>query len=117
MKQRAALARTLAVDPKMLLMDEPFGALDAQTRSLMQSELYAIWQRTPTTVLFVTHDVQEAVRLAQRVVVMSARPGKIKATIDIELDRADPHIYRSPAFAEKVDQIWGLVRDEAIKAQ
>jgi NitT/TauT family transport system ATP-binding protein len=117
MKQRAALARTLAVDPKMLLMDEPFGALDAQTRSLMQSELYAIWQRTPKTVLFVTHDVQEAVRLAQRVVVMSARPGKIKATIDIELDRADPHIYRSPAFAEKVDEIWDLVRDEAIKAQ
>jgi len=117
MKQRAALARTLAVDPKMLLMDEPFGALDAQTRSLMQAELYAIWQRTPKTVLFVTHDVQEAVRLAQRVVVMSARPGKIKATVDIALDRADPHIYRSPAFAEKVDEIWNLVRDEAIKAQ
>ena len=117
MKQRAALARTLAVDPKMLLMDEPFGALDAQTRSLMQSELQAIWQRTPTTVVFVTHDVQEAVRLAQRVVVMSARPGKIKATVDIGLDRADPHIYRSPAFAEKVDEIWDLVRDEAIKAQ
>ena len=117
MKQRAALARTLAVDPKMLLMDEPFGALDAQTRSLMQSELQAIWQRSPTTVLFVTHDVQEAVRLAQRVVVMSARPGKIKATVDIGLDRADPHIYRSPAFAEKVDEIWDLVRDEAIKAQ
>ena len=117
MKQRAALARTLAVDPKMLLMDEPFGALDAQTRSLMQSELQAIWQRTPTTVLFVTHDVQEAVRLAQRVVVMSARPGKVKATVPIALDRADPHLYRSPSFAEKVDEIWDLVRDEAIKAQ
>ena len=117
MKQRAALARTLAVDPKMLLMDEPFGALDAQTRSLMQAELYAIWERTPKTVLFVTHDVQEAVRLAQRVVVMSARPGKIKASVKVELDRADPHIYRSPAFAEKVDEIWNLVRDEAIKAQ
>jgi len=117
MKQRAALARTLAVDPKMLLMDEPFGALDAQTRSLMQAELYAIWERTPKTVLFVTHDVQEAVRLAQRVVVMSARPGKIKATVDIALDRGDPHIYRSPQFAEKVDEIWGLVRDEALKAQ
>jgi NitT/TauT family transport system ATP-binding protein len=116
MKQRAALARTLAVDPKMLLMDEPFGALDAQTRSLMQSELFAIWQRTPKTVLFVTHDVQEAVRLAQRVVVMSARPGKIKASVRVELDRGDPHIYRSPAFAEKVDEIWTLVRDEAIKA-
>jgi len=117
MKQRAALARTLAVDPKMLLMDEPFGALDAQTRSLMQAELYAIWERTPKTVLFVTHDVQEAVRLAQRVVVMSARPGKIKATVKIALDRGDPHIYRSPQFAEKVDEIWGLVRDEALKAQ
>src|SRR3954449_2410451 len=109
MKQRAALARTLAVDPKMLLMDEPFGALDAQTRSLMQSELYAIWQRTPKTVIFVTHDVQEAVRLAQRVLVMSARPGRIKANVNIQLDRADPHIYRSPAFAEKVDEIWDLV--------
>ena len=117
MKQRAALARTLAVDPKMLLMDEPFGALDAQTRSLMQAELYAIWERTPKTVLFVTHDVQEAVRLAQRVVVMSARPGKIMATVNIALDRGDPHIYRSPQFAEKVDEIWSLVRDEALKAQ
>jgi NitT/TauT family transport system ATP-binding protein len=117
MKQRAALARTLAVEPKMLLMDEPFGALDAQTRALMQSELFAIWQRTPKTVLFVTHDVQEAVRLAQRVVVMSARPGHIKASVKIELDRADPHIYRSPQFAEKVDEIWNLVRDEALKAQ
>jgi NitT/TauT family transport system ATP-binding protein len=117
MKQRAALARTLAVDPKMLLMDEPFGALDAQTRSLMQAELYDIWRRTPKTVLFVTHDVQEAVRLAQRVLVMSARPGRIKAVVDVDLDRGDPHIYRSSAFAEKVDEIWNLVRDEAIKAQ
>src|SRR5207237_10177979 len=117
MKQRAALARTVAVDPKMLLMDEPFGALEAQTRSLMQAELYAIWQRTPKTVLFVTHDVQEAVRLAQRVLVMSARPGRIKAVVDIHLDRADPHLYRSPAFAGKVGEIWSLVRDEAIKAQ
>jgi NitT/TauT family transport system ATP-binding protein len=117
MKQRAALARTLAVDPKMLLMDEPFGALDAQTRSLMQAELLAIWQRQPTTVLFVTHDVQEAVLLAQRVVVMSARPGRIKAVVDIKLDRADPHIYRSPAFAGKVDEVWSLVRDEAMKVR
>jgi len=117
MKQRAALARTLAIDPSTLLMDEPFGALDAQTRSLMQSELLAIWQRSPKTVIFVTHDVQEAVYLAQRVVVMSARPGRVKAVVETSFDRADPHLFKSPAFVEKVDEIWGLVRDEALKAQ
>jgi len=117
MKQRAALARTLATDPKILLMDEPFGALDAQTRSLMQTELLAIWQRSPKTVLFVTHDVQEAVLLAQRVVVMSARPGRVKAVVETRIDRGDPHIFKSKAFVEKVDEVWGLVRDEALKAQ
>ncbi|HEY2338107.1 MAG TPA: ABC transporter ATP-binding protein [Burkholderiales bacterium] len=117
MKQRAALARTLAIDPATLLMDEPFGALDAQTRSLMQSELLAIWQRSPKTVIFVTHDVQEAVYLAQRVVVMSARPGRVKAVVETSFDRADPHLFKSRAFVERVDEIWGLVRDEALKAQ
>jgi len=117
MKQRAALARTLAIDPKILLMDEPFGALDAQTRSLMQSELLAIWRRSPKTVLFVTHDVQEAVLLAQRVLVMSARPGRIKAVVETRIDRDDPHIFKSKAFVDKVDEVWGLVRDEALKAQ
>src|SRR5580704_14947650 len=86
MKQRAAIARTLALDPNILLMDEPFGALDSQTRSLMQAELLNIWQRSPKTVIFVTHDVQEAVYLADRVAVMSARPGRIKAIIDTKFD-------------------------------
>jgi len=117
MKQRAAIARTLAIDPKILLMDEPFGALDAQTRSLMQAELLAIWQRTPKTVIFVTHDVQEAVYLAQRVIVMSARPGKVKAVVETRFDHSDPHILRSKAFVEKVEEVWGLVREEALKAQ
>ena len=117
MKQRAAIARTLAIDPKVLLMDEPFGALDAQTRHLMQTELLAIWRRSPKTVIFVTHDVQEAVYLAQRVVVMSARPGRIKEIVTVGLDKADPDLTRSRAFADMSDHVWSLVRDEAIKAQ
>jgi len=117
MKQRTAIARTLAIDPKILLMDEPFGALDAQTRHLMQGELLGIWRRSPKTVIFVTHDVQEAVYLADRVAVMTARPGRIKTVVDIALDKSDPHITRSKAFIDTVDNIWGLVRDEAIKAQ
>jgi NitT/TauT family transport system ATP-binding protein len=117
MKQRTALARTLAFDPKILLMDEPFGALDAQTRSLMQAELLGIWQRTPKTVIFVTHDVQEAVYLADRVAVMSARPGRVKAMVDTAFDKNDPHIFKTRAFTDKVDEIWNLVRIEAIKAQ
>src|SRR5215211_4331024 len=117
MKQRTALARTLAFDPKILLMDEPFGALDAQTRSLMQSELLGIWQRTPKTVIFVTHDVQEAVYLAERVFVMSARPGRIKAIVETKFDKNDPQVFKSNAFVEKIDEIWNLVRIEAIKAQ
>jgi NitT/TauT family transport system ATP-binding protein len=117
MKQRAAIARTLAFDPKILLMDEPFGALDAQTRHLMQSELLGIWQRTPKTVIFVTHDVQEAVYLADRVAVMSARPGRIKALVDTRFDKNDKDIFRAKHFVDKVDELWGLVRDEAIKAE
>src|SRR5215831_4096645 len=117
MKQRTAIARTLAIDPEILLMDEPFGALDAQTRSLMQSELLGIWRRTPKTVIFVTHDVQEAAYLAGRVAVMSARPGRIKAIVDTKFDKSDPAIFRNKGFIDKVDEIWNLVRIEAIKAQ
>jgi NitT/TauT family transport system ATP-binding protein len=117
MRQRTAIARTLAFDPKILLMDEPFGALDAQTRGLMQSELLRIWQRTPKTVIFVTHDVQEAVYLADRVAVMSARPGRIKTIVDTKFDKNDPDIFKNKFFVEKVDEIWNLVKEEAIKAQ
>ncbi len=117
MKQRAAIARTLAFDPGILLMDEPFGALDSQTRSLMQTELLSIWHRSPKTVIFVTHDVQEAVYLAGRVAVMSARPGRIKSIVDTSFDKTDPHIHKAKHFVDKVDELWTLVRAEAIAAQ
>jgi NitT/TauT family transport system ATP-binding protein len=117
MKQRAAIARTLAFNPGILLMDEPFGALDAQTRSLMQSELLGILRRDPKTVIFVTHDVQEAVYLADRVAVMSARPGRIKAIVDTRFDKQAPDIFKTQAFVDKVDELWNLVRVEAVKAQ
>ncbi len=117
MKQRAAIARTLAIDPNILLMDEPFGALDAQTRSLMQAELLRIWQATRKTVIFVTHDVQEAVFLAERIAVMSARPGHIKEIVETRFDKEDPGLTRSAPFAEMVDHVWNLVRAEAILAQ
>lgn len=117
MKQRTAIARTLAFDPNILLMDEPFGALDAQTRSLMQEELLRIWGRSRKTVIFVTHDVQEAVYLADRIAVMSARPGHVKTVLDNRFDKSDPHIHKSQVFIDKVDEIWELVKAEAIKAQ
>jgi NitT/TauT family transport system ATP-binding protein len=117
MKQRTAIARTLAFDPDILLMDEPFGALDAQTRSLMQAELLGILKRAPKTVIFVTHDVQEAVYLADRVAVMSARPGRIMTIVDSKFDKRAPDILKSKPFVDKVDELWNLVRIEAIKAQ
>jgi len=117
MKQRAAIARTLTIDPSILLMDEPFGALDAQTRSLMQAELLRIWQRSRKTVIFVTHDVHEAVFLAERIAVMSARRGRIKEIVDARVDRDDPEVQRTPQFLEMVDHVWNLVRAEAIQAQ
>ncbi len=117
MKQRVAIARTLAINPSTLLMDEPFGALDAQTRSLMQEELIAIWNRSPTTVVFVTHDVREAVLLADRVAVMTARPGRLKEIVDTKFDRAaNGDVIKSPEFLDKVDYIWDIVREEAIAA-
>ena len=117
MKQRVAIARTLVTDPDVLLMDEPFGALDAQTRGILQEELLAIWGSTRKTVLFVTHDVHEAVLLSDRVVVMSARPGRIKTTVQIDLPRPrTPEVTRSPRFADHCQEIWELVREEALAA-
>jgi NitT/TauT family transport system ATP-binding protein len=118
MKQRVAIARTLAIDPAILLMDEPFGALDAQTRELMHEELLGIMERRPKTVVFVTHDVREAVYLADRVAVMSARPGRIKEVVEIGLGgRAGPEILKSREFVEQVDYLWASVRKEALLAQ
>jgi NitT/TauT family transport system ATP-binding protein len=117
MKQRVAIARTLVTDPDVLLMDEPFGALDAQTRGILQEELLAIWGSTRKTVLFVTHDVHEAVLLSDRVVVMSARPGRIKTTVPIDLPRPrGPEVTRSPRYVDYCQEIWELVREEALAA-
>jgi NitT/TauT family transport system ATP-binding protein len=117
MKQRVAIDRTLATEPDTLLMGEPFGALDAQTRTIMQDELLAIWRRSPTTVVFVTHDVREAVLLANRVAVMTARPGRLKEVVDTAFAAtSSAELQRSREYADKVDYIWSLVREEAIAA-
>ena len=115
MKQRAALARLLAQDPRILLMDEPFGALDAQTRELMQELLEAIWRRNRKTVLFVTHDIEEAVYLGTRVVVFTARPGRLKESVAIELESPRRiEIKKSAAYHAYRNRIWDLLRDEVL---
>jgi ABC-type nitrate/sulfonate/bicarbonate transport system ATPase subunit len=117
MQQRTAIARALANDPAILLLDEPFGALDNQTRALMQELLLGIWERERKTVLFVTHDIEEAIFLASRVVVMTARPGRIKA--DVAIDLPHPRHYTiktSPEFSALKARLTEEIRAEAVLA-
>jgi NitT/TauT family transport system ATP-binding protein len=113
MQQRVNLARALVVDPKILLMDEPFAALDAQTREVMQEELLQIWLRAKKTVLFITHQIDEAIYLSDRVVVFSSRPGKVKKTIEVNLERPRKlGIKRGPRFHDIEDEIWELIEED-----
>ena len=115
MKQRVGLARALATDPDVLLMDEPFAALDAQTRDLMQVELLRIWREARKTVLFVTHQIDEAIYLSDRVLVMSKRPGRTKKIFDIKLPRPREYEMRvTPEFNDLKLEIWNTLKDEIV---
>jgi NitT/TauT family transport system ATP-binding protein len=117
MKQRVNLARALAIDPDVLLLDEPFAALDAQTREVMQAELLRIWSERKKTVIFITHQIDEAVYLSDRVVVLRRRPGRVREVIDIDLPRPrDLTVKRSPAFNTCVERIWTLLERDVRNA-
>jgi NitT/TauT family transport system ATP-binding protein len=118
MQQRVGLARALAVSPSILLMDEPFGSLDAQTRNLLQVDLERIWEADNKTVLFVTHAMDEAVFLSSRVVLMSPRPGTIHEIIDIDLPRPRNDAIRSdPRFVELTAYIWDTLRGMIVREE
>ena len=117
MKQRVAIARSLAYDPEVLLMDEPFAALDAQTRESLQDELLRIWERTGKTILFITHGIDEAIYLGQRVAVLTSRPGRVKTVVDIDIDRTADDIRSGTEFRELRHQIWSLLHDEVERAR
>ncbi|TCJ97074.1 ABC transporter ATP-binding protein [Nocardia alba] len=118
MKQRVAIARSLAFDPEVLLMDEPFAALDAQTRESLQDELLRIWRATGKTILFITHGIDEAVYLGQRVAVLTSRPGRVKAVIDIDIERGgDIDLRSSEQFRDYRHRIWTELRSEVSRAQ
>jgi len=120
MKQRVSIARAFANDPEMLLMDEPFAALDEQTKLLLQAELLRIWEETRKTVLYVTHSIDEAIVLADRVLIMSARPGRIKDILDVGAVFGRPRrvevVKSSPEYGELFGHVWGLLRDEVLAA-
>lgn len=116
MQQRVNIARALATDPEILLLDEPFANLDAQTREFMQAELLRLWSRTRKTAIFVTHNIAEAIYLSDRVAVFSARPGRIKAVVSIDLPRPRPlRIKRQVEFLKYEDDLWSLIEDEVAK--
>jgi NitT/TauT family transport system ATP-binding protein len=114
MRQRVAIARALALDTKIVLMDEPFGALDEQTRVLMGEWLLEIWRRTRKTVIFVTHSLQEAVSLSTRVAVMTARPGRIKMVLDLAMEY--PRAIESPEIVALRAKLWSEIREESLRA-
>jgi NitT/TauT family transport system ATP-binding protein len=118
MQQRCGLARALAVEPTVLLMDEPFAAVDAQTREILQFELLRIWESRPTTMLFVTHSIEEAVLMGDRVFVLKGRPSRIEETVAIDLPRPRSRAtLREPRFAELREHVWGTLMSEARKAE
>jgi NitT/TauT family transport system ATP-binding protein len=118
MQQRVNLARALATDPEVLLLDEPFAALDAQTRETMQHELLRVWNATRKTAIFITHDIAEAVYLADRVIVFTARPGRVKLELKIELPRPrDLRLKREPRFVDLERTIWETIREEVLRAE
>jgi NitT/TauT family transport system ATP-binding protein len=113
MQQRVNLARALVMDPKILLMDEPFAALDAQTREAMQEELLQIWKKAAKTVLFITHQIDEAIFLSDRVIVFSARPGRVSADVEVDIERPRSlRLKRDPRFHALEDRIWGLIQGD-----
>ncbi len=116
MRQRVAIARTLVMNPEVLLMDEPFGALDEQTRLILGDELLRIWSRTKATALFITHSIEEATLLSDRVLVMSARPGTIKKVVPVDLERPrDSSVVGTPKFGHITGEIWEVLREESMK--
>lgn len=115
MRQRVAISRALAVRPALMLMDEPLSALDSQTRELLMDDLVALWTRQPFTSVYVTHNLNEAVRLGHRVVVLSRRPGLIREIVDIDIPLSERHL-GDPVLEDKQKQLWDLMREEAMAA-